>query len=291
MNRRLRSPPSTGRIAAWGAGMALAVSVLMILTPAAMGTSAGLTIHKPFKTLPQSSSYSVSVSGCGKAKTPLGPKFTPKTGVFKIEGQATAPACKLHPGQQSYADWDGSWNTQGPFFFKSNGTHSVAFNWKMTASNSWTIPAFTCALNYAAMDSECYASAQVFVIVLAQVFDQTNFTQFTSTSSTPVSNSSYQDNFSQRACGTCSPSGGNFSGGPGGSWSGSVTGSTIVNMTGVNSIANKSNTYNMYFTLIAIADVSAYTINAGSSSPVTASAQMNMATLGNEFVLGSIVIS
>jgi len=287
MSSNERRTARLGRIAALSGGMALAVSALMLMAPATVAATASVTLHAPWKTLPQSSSFGVSVTGCGKGKNTAGPSFSTKTGTFRISGEAIAPACKLHPGQQSYASWDGSWNTQGPFTFKTNGTHNVTWNWKLTAATSWNISTFNCTLNYHAVQSECYASAFVELITVAQLFDQTTFTNFTSTSSTVAFNSTSHDSFSQLLCPTCLPTGSNSSSGVNGVGAIATTGSTSLSMTGVNS----SHTYNMYFTVIAIAYAYAYTINAHSSAPVTAVSKINMGTGTNGFVLGSLVIA
>lgn len=277
------------RIGRWstmagGAGV-LAVAAVMMLAPAAAAASPAVVYRAPYKNLPESSSFGVSNAGCAKGKSIKAPSWSSKKGVFKVAGSVSAPPCKVGSNAYSYSDWDGSWNTQQGFYFTSNGSHSVSWAWKLKMSDSWKTSSYTCNLNYKATYSECYSWAYVYVEAGFEVFDETNFSQFNVAFSTITTNSSGSENYS------ASGSGGNFSFGSPGAWSGVYSGTTVANMTGTYAIANDSNEYYMYFTVIAIAIAYAYTTSAGSSSPVTASAAVNMGTGGNEFSLQSITIA
>lgn len=276
-----------------GVTSTLAVAALMVLVPVSAATTAGVTYRAPFKTLPESSSYGVSNAGCATGKTTKAPKWDAHLGTFKIAGGAQAPPCKVSTNGNSYADWDGSWNTQGGFYFSHNGSNIVNFTWKLRAAASWALSNYTCKLNFNAALSECYEWADVFVEVGYQVFDETNFTQFNGAYTTIFSGSGGSENFSQRVCsgGTCSVSSTNSSFGPSGNVSGTYSGSTQATMSGGYAVANDSNEYDYYFVILGIAIVYAYTINAKSVGPVGATADINMGSGGDEFLLQTFTIS
>jgi hypothetical protein len=288
MNEGNRNAPRLNRITAMGVGGAFLVALLMAVSPAAAGVSAAATLHKPFKTLPESASVSVGVSGCAKAKTTSNPVWHWRTGIFTTAGQSNAPACKIHVGQTSLSQWDGSWNTQGQFYWSTVGSHYVSTAFKEAVTTSNAISSFGCKLNFHAAYSECFAWSYTYVEAGLTVYNS-NFSTFLSTYATIATNSSEQDNYSQRTCNpTCTLSGGNFSFGTNGVSSTIASMTMTQNLTGAYSVTNKSQYYEYYFVILAFTITEAYTIDATATSPVTSTAQINMATAGNGFILGSL---
>jgi hypothetical protein len=287
-NLKMRAPTRLGRLTTIGTGgAAFLISALMMFAP-----SAGATVlHKPFNQFPGGVSVSTQFEHCAKVKTVKMPTWSQKTGVFHAYGTGKAPPCKITGNLASYADWDGSFNFQGPFMWTSNGTHVVNISWKAVYAMAWSVAKTGCVLNYNVALSECYASAQVAVLMAGLTYDTNNFTQFNSPVSTPLpQNYSYVSNVSQRTCmPTCTVTSSNTSSGIlNGSNVGTTVGNSIYNESGSYAIANDSHPYELYFTVILLIFVEAFTINAKTTSPLSASASINMGTLGNGFTVGSI---
>ncbi len=236
----------------------------------------------------------MSNAGCASGSSAKAPDWDAKTGTFRVAGGAKAPSCKVSGNAVSYAEWDGSWNTQTTFQFKSNGSQQLNWSWKLKVAADTATPAFACKLNYKVALSECYSWGYVFMEIGYQVFDDTNFSQFTGGYTTLFYNSTGQENYSTCVGAGCSPlsSNGTFSPSASSSLSTTLTGSTVADMSGANAVANDSNTYDYYFTIIAIAIAYAYTVNAKvTSGSDVASAAINFGTGGNEFDLESFTIS
>jgi hypothetical protein len=274
-----------GRLTTVGAGGTFLVALLIAAAPATAAMSANTTLHKPYKNLPESASVSLDLSGCATAKTTKNPDWNYKTGVFTMAGLSNAPACKIHSGQESLSEWDGSWNTQGPFNWKTTGNHSLYATFKADLSTSNSISSFGCNLAYKAALSECDAWSYTYAEVGLTVYNS-NFSTYLSSYSTLAFNSSSQDNYSQRSCTpVCTLSGGNFSSGANGASTTKSLMTVYQNLTGTYAVTNVNQTYYYYFVILAFTITEAYTIDATSTSPVTASASINMATAGNGFDL------
>jgi len=132
----------SGRAKAFGVtGLAAAVTLLMVLSPASAGAVHALKVYAPaYKhTVSQPSVYS-SQSGCGKAKS-TAPAWHPLTGMITLADMSSAKSCGKslgYVGGSSSASVGGGVEIALPFSVTSNGNHSVASSWTVNIASSWS---------------------------------------------------------------------------------------------------------------------------------------------------------
>lgn len=287
------------RAGALGAGtFVVIVAALMLAAPVGQG----YILRRPFNVIPSGVSYSTQGAGCaaGAIKVTHVPKFAAKSGLFSTAFDGTAPACKLKATalNPSYTDIDDSYNFQGPFFFAHNGSQAVTVGWGVAWNESVSIPSVGCKLSYSVPFSECFAEAFVDILFSGITYDETNGSQFfgpTFSSVAPLpATDVFMQNMSTRTCSgsSCSISSSNISSANlTDASTGSTTGNATYNYTGIDAVANDSNTYYIYFTVIVLSYIYAYTIDAKTTAPLTASVNVNLATHGNGFKLQYINVA
>jgi hypothetical protein len=282
---KLRKRGYRGLAAFGSGGAAVAVTMLMLLAP----LSAATTVVIPIKKFGSSVGYSVNTGACAKAKQMVAPKWSPATGMFKSAGSATAPKCA-----PSTSTNFGSWNSQVDLttyiHFKANGSYTLTASWKIIEAVSWNQTPFKgCALNYKASFSSCATSASAEIFGFAYLYDTSNSSwgNYGTLFGTYVNvyNSSYAQNYSSNYCysGTCTHYGGNFSspGPTAGSFSGTVyQNSTISAGATSTSVINHLDTYELIIVLLTFVDAQASVQNAKAVGVGTATAAINIGTLG-----------
>jgi len=279
----------SGRIAALGTGgVAMAIMALMLLAP----LSAGVVII-PAKKLGATVSYGVSTGACSHAHQAVAPHWAAATGQFKTAGSAISPSCPPGPSQ-NYGQWDAQLGLSAVLHFKTGTSHNITVAWKITMASAWTATPYTsCALNYKIAISECLVTADAEVFGYAYLYDQNNGSYFNFGSYVTMSNYTTVENYSQNYCyaGTCTHYGGNYSfGGPSGSFSGTFMQNSTIGAFGTYAV-NNVDSYQLYIVLFALADAEAIVEGAKATGHGSASASVNMGTLGLGAQLVSVTVA
>ncbi len=118
-----------GKLAALTGIGAMAVTLIMVLTPAATATSAGLVLTARYPGIETNQNFA-DVSGCAKLTTAKDWKFSLKTGLGGAADTGSAYACKKSlagVGTSGYADGGGGFDIAIPFKVPS-GTTNVTMN-------------------------------------------------------------------------------------------------------------------------------------------------------------------
>ncbi|MCI4331061.1 MAG: hypothetical protein L3K19_04360 [Thermoplasmata archaeon] len=280
-----------GRIAGLGsAGAAFAVMAMMLLVPVSAGAGASGLVSIPIKHFGVSTSYSVSNGACGKVKQFVAPHWSGTT--FLAGTKAMAPKCKTS-ASQNFAAWDAYVNLQTPIHFKTSGSHTISVSWAVTESAAWNITPFSsCALKYADPQSYCEVYSDVFVTGYAYLVNA-NYSYDNFVSGSGFSNFTDVENYSSNYCyTTCTHYGGNTSsaGGTAGTFTGTGYQNETISATGTYAV-NASVAYTLYVTLLVIADVAAEVFDAHATGAGSASAVMNLGTLGNGAALVGVTVT
>ncbi|MCI4330492.1 MAG: hypothetical protein L3K19_01415 [Thermoplasmata archaeon] len=129
----------SGRLLAFGAtGFATAVTLLMVLAPAGAGAHPNLTMTAPYKHTAWSPQYYSSVNGCAAAATTKS-LWNPTTGTVTFSDAAAAKVCKAIVGQvgsysSAYTETGGQLAI--PFTVSSNGAHSITSSWTVNIASA-----------------------------------------------------------------------------------------------------------------------------------------------------------
>ncbi|MCI4317869.1 MAG: hypothetical protein L3J96_04960, partial [Thermoplasmata archaeon] len=163
-----------GRWAAYcTSGAALAITMMMVLVPAASGT----TIIHPFKGWGPTIQLDVGKSGCTTSKATHAPTWAKKSGTFRFAGYSNSPNCPKAPVGGSSGQADGDFGLYGILHFASSGNYTVTANWSVTYSAMWNLtPYASCKLVYTASYSTCDSYAEVTVYSYLFMTDESNST-------------------------------------------------------------------------------------------------------------------
>ena len=274
----------------------MVVALMMALASASAGVHPATVIVAPYHHAAQIDSNYVSSSGCIKAKETTKAHWKATTGLGKFAGWAKGASCKGIFGTIG----SGSYGSVGGQFEIALSIHigpgktSVQAAWtikavgamSLTTSGTCPSPASTSS-GYSYVD--CYLAAEVGVEADAWVVDLTNGSTFYSTTFFFMYNDTYQQNYTYCYSGTCYSYNYSYGTSPGG-FSGTFAYTSYSNGT-----YNAAHKYALltYVDAFVYASLSNYAYP-GASGPFptgTASASINMATLGNGATLTSVTIA
>ena len=138
--------------------------------------------------------------------------------------------------------------------------------------------------------SACITAASAEVFGYAYLYDQNNGSYFNFGSYVQFTNYTTVENYSQNYCyaGTCTHYGGNLTfGGPSGTFAGTIKQNSTINASGTMAV-NNVDSYQLYIVLFTFVNAEAYAQNAKPTGTASASASVNMGTLGNGAQLTSV---
>jgi len=300
----------SGRLLAFGTtGFAASVALLMILSPAVAGIQTHVVLAPPYKHSASSANYYSSVSGCASAKTTKA-LWNAKTGTVTFADSTSARTCK--GGVAGVGSSGSAYTTTGievaiPFTVSSSGAHSISSSLTVTIASIAALTTGGCpkpnvaypqAMNSYAY-AECYAANELSFYASAQVVDLNNGSWYGNYSYASAYNYSYWENYTY-CYNYGSPACSNFTGGASymyGYGYNYMAGAPWT-FNGANSLTLWTNGTSMvrghhYVLLLSVSDdkeAYAYQINELGFWAASASASINMATLGNGARLNSITI-
>ncbi len=137
-------------------GAVFAVSVVLMLLPAASAVAVGGTTTIPVKLFGGTLSSDTTKGACGDAKVVKGPTWSKALSSFRGIVNSTAPTCKASTSPNE-GEATASMDLQlDNYHFASSGNFVMNVSWVMSVSETWSmIPYSSCTLNYANPSSEC----------------------------------------------------------------------------------------------------------------------------------------
>jgi hypothetical protein len=195
-------------------GGAIAIALLMALTPVATAAHPSTTLLAPFVGT-HSNSYKSSSAVCGIAGG-MGAKWKSASGVLTGSAKSSVRSCP-YVSQFAYSSSTRTSEVSVPISLPFQGEYnaSVAFNYKINPSMSVTTSTCPSAANYTSGydEVECYWFADWYVEVMLQLYDQTNGTYVGTTDSYwEATNLSETGVYNLCYYGSCSTGGGSFTG-------------------------------------------------------------------------------
>ena len=299
-----------GLLAYGSTGLLAAVTLLMVLSPAgASAVHAKVTLSAPYKGSLGSGNQYTSVQGCASGKVTSPPKWSGTSGTISMSEMAKSATCAKvvgSVGSYSSAYADSGMAVVIPFKVSSNGAHSVSttlnVNLASAFSSAWancptskvSYPPPTNSYGY----SYCEVGTDYSVYTSISVQDLNNNSWYGNYSYMDSYNDSYWENYTY--CynyGTPSCSNHTGSGGYAYTFSWNEQGAFAVN--GASTLTFWTNGTNMvrthhYVVYISIStNIGDYAdqYNLAGHWLASASASMNLATLGNGAKVGSVVVT
>lgn len=311
MNYRRTSRPWSGRALALGtAGLATAVTLIMVLAPASASiVNRAVVLTPTYKgTVTQPSTY-LSVGGCGKAKASPA-KWNAKTGLITAADTASAATCGKslgYVGGSSYGDGQSGIEIAIPFHAAHNGNNSIGSSWTVNIASSSSYTAGTCPaknVNYhPSLYQYSYAYCEAGVAnefeAYASVQDLQNSSWYANSSYGYTYNDTYFENYTE-CYNYGTPTCANYTGSSYHyAYGYNDPGFSSFTMNGATSFALWTNGTHMVKThhYILIVEIyiyaDAYAEQANLLGPWSGSAvsSVNLATLGNGATLNSVTIA
>jgi hypothetical protein len=271
-----------------------------------------VVLSAPYKGSLASPGYSLSVNGCASAKVTALPQWNASTGDLRTSDAARAKACQKAFGSaaaDSFGQAGSAVDLGVPFRVASNGSHSISSSWTFTTAATRTATIGGCPPKrvnfhpglYSSTTGQCSDGTTLYLYISSRVVDLNNASWYQyNGSGVQMYNESgwlnYTDcyNYGTPTCyNTTGPFSYAFSsflntqGFSASAWSGSVGATFWTNGTSMRAGHH-------YALLVTVSFfVEAFAIAYGLTTPwvASASASLNMATLGNAARLNSISIS
>jgi len=308
----LRGRPSR-LLAAGTTGLAMAVTMLMVLSP----VSAGATVHPatvlkaPYKGTTSSPNWYGSATNCGVAKGSAG-KWVPTTGGITASDSASAKTCGKnigYVGGGSYAYWSAGVTIAIPIKILTTANHSIGVSFTLTVASAQSYSHGLCPTKfitwppakYTYESAGCQTYADVYFDLGANLIDITNSSWYHHNYTyVDVYNDSYWSNYSScynYGTPSCYNQSGNYS--YHGAYSYNAPGATTCSLSGTctftmwtNSTAPMPRTdrWMLEIYLYTSADASASYSNVAGPFVGSAAASVNMATLGNGAKVTSVTV-
>jgi len=292
-------------------GLAAAVALIMVLSPASASVvNRSVVLTPAYKgTVSQPSTY-LSVSGCAKAKlTPA--HWNAKTGLVTLADSGSAVTCAKslgYVGGSSSAFTESYIEVAIPVHAAHNGNNTVASAWSVNLASSSTFSAAACPAKnvnyhpalYQYSSAYCEAGADLEFEVSSSVQDLSNTSWYSNSSYVYGYNDSYNENYTD--CynyGTPTCYNYSYANSYHGSYGYNTAGVSSFTMNGASSLVLYNNGthmvrghhYVLTFEAFVYTDLFAEKANLLGPWTGSASAVINLATLGNGATLSSVSIS
>jgi len=311
--RRAAGQPPGRLLAAGTTGFALAITLLMVLSPMSAGASVhpATVLKAPYKGTTNSPGWYAGVTNCGTTKGTAA-KWIPTTGAITTTAATTAKTCGKnigYVGGSSYANWGGQVQVAIPIKVLTTANHSIGATISITLASVQTLAHGLCPSKfihyppalYSYESAGCGVSADVSVYVYTQLVDLSNSSWYHHNYTyASVYNDSYWENYSScynYGTPTCYNTSGNLSyhGGYGYNSPGAATCTlsgtcTFTQWTNSTAPMPRTDRWAVVVYFSASAYSSAFYQNVAGPFVGSASASMNMATLGNGAKIASITI-
>ncbi len=288
-------PPlrSAGRArrALGGVAFALAAAAVLGVPLATASPAPGVTLRAPFKQVTVGVLTLEESSACGIAHVAYRSKWSAKLGVATGAGNSRAPPCASGASPNSAA-WEMDALMSYAFRFHSTGSHTVTITVTADYLASWRdTPYGSCALDYAATESECNVTSAVLVEFAASLYDQNGSIYETRINATL--GQVYTQNESVNPCAPTSfcGTGYNRTSGSAGSFSGSTTYVLSFRLAGASAVGSTSANYTLDLSALAGTTTVADAHHATASGKASADAAISLARLGQGLFLDRIVIA